>query len=71
MSDPIKPGRVMMEVADSWFVFGMTGYFPKPGQAYARLPDETREILKGLKSEDIANVRVPEWMRCDGESKRR
>ncbi len=32
--------------------------YPKPGDVVARCPNEAREKLKDLKSEDIANARV-------------
>ena len=32
----------------------------KPGQAYEALPEETKEKLRGLKSDDLRKVRIDE-----------
>lgn len=33
----------------------------KPGEAFSRLPAETREQLKSLRSDDVKDVRWPPW----------
>jgi len=35
--------------------------FPKPGQLIERLPEEQREILRTLTSDQLANIRVDAW----------
>jgi len=35
---------------------------PKVGEFIQRLPQEKRDILKGLRSEDLADARLPFWV---------
>ncbi|RJQ27119.1 hypothetical protein C4577_02255 [Candidatus Parcubacteria bacterium] len=33
----------------------------KPGESFQQLPEEIKELLKELKSDDLKNVRWPPW----------
>lgn len=35
----------------------------KPGEIYNNLGPIKKHVLKDLKSEDIANIRIPNWLR--------
>lgn len=58
------PRSIMMEQAERAAMFqlltsGRTDQ--KPGKAIESLPQEDRDLLKELKSEDIQDIRWPLW----------
>lgn len=62
------PAQVMLDVADAAYWFGARrstiGDIDKPGAYYDRLPQETKDILKNLKSEDISNQVLSALLQC-------
>ena len=56
-----NPAEVLFDVA----VLGIWNCPRKPGEAYNRLPEWKKEILRQLKSEDIADIRLDAiWGTC-------
>lgn len=53
----------MMEIAENAELFGWTQprRWPKPGEYWQHLPEEIKEVLKDLKSDDLKNVRWPRF----------
>lgn len=49
--------KLFLEKIDLWS-FLNTDLHRKPGQYYQRLPENVRNILKDLKSEDLQDIRV-------------
>lgn len=54
-----KPIDILLEVTEKyWLRGGGKDRHAKPGQAIESLKSEEREILKGLKSDDLKNLRM-------------
>ena len=55
---------LLMDLAERYYLLSDDGRRyrnDKPGAAVERLPEEKKELLRGLKSDDLANVRWPPW----------
>lgn len=59
----MQPKDVMMDVAEKAMISGglFWGRPVKVFENYFKLPQETRERLADLKSDDISNVRMEAW----------
>lgn len=57
--EPNLAKRLVIELAWSWWLMPMRHVSWRPGAVVLGLPPEKREILRRLRSEDLANVRVP------------
>lgn len=51
-----SPQKVFFEVLDNWSI--MHNSRKTPGAAYNRLSEETKNILKSLRAEDIEDPRI-------------
>ncbi len=49
----------MMGLAEQWFLLPLKHIRPRPGEFVQGLPEGTREVLRHLRSADIADVRWP------------
>lgn len=59
-----KAQKLMMELAEKHLMYSSVDSMKKsrkPGEIIQRLPDDQREVLKTLKSEDIQDIRWPWW----------
>lgn len=61
MRQTTPAGHLIQELAESAALSVMCRR-GRPGEMIQRLPAEKREILKILRSEDMDNVRVFEWI---------
>jgi len=58
----VEARRVMVRLAAEAPEFGLThpdGRVPQPGRMIERQPQEVREVLRGLRSEDVAGDMLP------------
>lgn len=56
--------KLFLEKIDLWS-FLNTDTYRKPGQYYQRLPENIRDVLKDLKSEDLQDIRVDAVPECN------
>ena len=60
-------GRVVEQEMLKTLMYGKR-YCPKPGQAYNKLPEETKETLSKLKSEDLQDPIILERYYANSDS---
>ena len=54
-----KAVRAFTEIAEFLWMMPMPHVHRKPGQTFNSLPEETKELLRELKSDDLKQVRWP------------
>lgn len=67
MNNPLiqsKAKTVLMDLSEAIFLMPDMPWITKkirPGQQFESLPEETKEILRGLKSDELKDIRWPPW----------